>query len=151
MSSFLFTFLPIFLGVLSMLVLKHARLSRSKVLILIPDSGPVFNEAQPQQPHAADAASAHVHDTKHEKNLLHDLLIANGIYVANARSLERIAFEKLGIVDAHSLPSAERALSKRRLARVTLLCPQPYFPYALSYFNYLLAYALDYKLDVAYA
>ena len=150
MSSFLFTFLPIFLGVLSMLVLKHARLSRSKVLILIPDSSHVFNEAQPQPP-AVDAASAHAHDTKHEKNLLRDMLIANGIYVANARSLERIAFEKLGIVDAHSLPSAERALSKRRLARVTLLCPQPYFPYALSYFNYLLAYALDYKLDVAYA
>ena len=148
MSSFLFTFLPIFLGVLSMLVLKHARLSRSKVLILIPDSGHVFNEAQP---HAADAASAHGHDTKHEKNLLRDMLIANGIYVANASSIKRIAFEKLGIVDARSLPSAEHALSKRRLARVTLLRPQSYFPYALSYFNYLLAYALDYKLDVAYA
>jgi len=150
---------PIAIGALFVLVLKEVRLPESGIGIRFSSEIPEGVEADcgdvgAVPGHGRLGSPEDLRECAFER-LVRDELIANGLFSSRGRpgNIHKIAFEKLGILDARNVDDIRRYSRKQRCDGIRIFaCGGPALPGRMLSFGgesgLLFAYLASYKLEV---
>ena len=151
--AYLVEFAPIALGVLFVILMRSLRLGESKI---------VLRHSASLDRSGSEKAPIHLGKTREEdshratfRRKAYDALVQNGLMGSDMRtgSIEDMALERLGLVDALEFPRMMKNLKTNRSGRLTMFASERKEPlrFLLSFKNpsgMLLSYLAEHRFDL---
>ncbi|MGC8547624.1 MAG: hypothetical protein ACP5MC_01305 [Candidatus Micrarchaeia archaeon] len=137
-----YQFIPVALGMAALLILKGLKFDTQKITILTDSANDLSS--------GKDAQKAEITRDAAFEQAATDLLIVNGI-MPKRKQARRLALEKLGMIDVSNAYMANKLLSVHKCDRIIAYAwsKDEMLKCLLSRNSqFLLAYAIAYKLDV---